>query len=64
MSPFPVLEFGVRGKDGKESGARLVINQDDGKTYYSQHYNDDGTGFTEIEDPWDKFGGWGSQNLK
>ena len=41
-------EYRVPGSDGKPSGARIVINEDNGNVYYSQHYSDDNTGFTQI----------------
>ena len=43
-------EYYVPGKDGRPSGARIVVNEDTGQVYYSQHYNDDGSGFSLIDD--------------
>lgn len=51
-------EYRVLGKDGKPSGARIVINEDNGNVYYSQHYSDDGSGFSNITSIWNHmFGG-------
>ena len=46
-------EYRVLGKDGQPSGARIVINGDNGHVYYSQHYNDDGSGFSNITGIWE-----------
>ena len=50
-------EFRVLGKDGKPSGARILINEDNGSVYYSQHYNDDATGFSDITVIWQEMFG-------
>jgi ribonuclease len=41
-------EYRVPGSDGRPSGARIVVNEDNGRVFYSEHYGDDGSGFTEV----------------
>jgi hypothetical protein len=50
-------EYRVLGADGKPSGARIVIDEADGRVFYSQHYSDDATGFSEITNLWQQFFG-------
>lgn len=60
-SPDGYTEYHVPGKDGKPSGARIVIDESTGEVYYSQHYNDDQTGFSLIPGVWEEmFGSWES----